>query len=205
MTNRFFLCNQLCQQNINDSFVVEWIQSQFNLKQFNDSKISLLDSKQCFLSKLESSFNLHCDLDFNYFINPIFTSQRLKIGSKIFQSQDYKKVGPKKCNHIISFKFNNSTHYGIIKYFLKISTEIFLAINELKVFGNLYEKLGARTSVELTNLRNQGAFSRFFCYCKEIDNFNIIHSSLVVSKCIAFKIDSLTYCLSEYIDLHEHS
>ena len=91
MTNRFFLFNQLCQQNINDSFVVEWIQSQFNLKQFNDSKISLLDSKQRFLSKLESSFNLYCDLDFNYFINPIFTSHALKLAVKYFKVKIIKK------------------------------------------------------------------------------------------------------------------
>ena len=207
MTNRFFLFNQISQKNISDSFVLKWISSQFSLNQFNGSKIILLEPKQRLMSQLESSFNLQLNfnLDFNCYTNLIFSSHRLKIGSRIYHSQDYDKVGPKKCNFIISFKKNNSIHYGIINYFLKVTSEIFVALNELKIVGNLYENIGARTSVEITKLRNNGAFNRFFCYCQKTDTFTIIHSRFILTKCIVFKHDALNYCISEYIDLHEHS
>ena len=206
MTNRFFLFNQISKRNITDHFVLDWINAQFGLR-FFDEKIKLLDPKQRFMTEEESSFNLalNFDLDFNYFNDPICTSHRLKFGSKIYHSQDYNPVSRKNCNYVISFKQTNLTCYGLIKYFFKASDEIFVAINELKIVGNLYDNLGARTNVEITNLRNCGAFKRFFCYCKEINNLIIIHSSVIITKCIATKVDDSSYCVSEYVELLEHN
>ena len=207
MTNRFFLFNQFSKKKISDSYVFQWISSQFSLNQISGNKTNLLEPKQRLMSEIESSFNLHLnfDIDFNSYTNPIFSSRRIKLGGRIFHCKDYDRVGPKKCNFIISFKQNNSIQYGIIDYFLKVSSEIFVALNELKVVGNLYENIGARTSVEITNLRNNGAFNRFFCYCQKTDKFSIIHSRFIITKCIVFKQDALNYCISEYIDLPEHS
>ena len=122
------------------------------------------------------------------------------MGSKIFHSLDYNRVGSKCCNYIISYKVNNLTHYGIIKYFLKTSNLTFVVLKELIIFSNLYENIGARTNVELTYLRNQGAFNRFYCYCQEINNSIIINYKQIITKCIATKLDNNNYCISEFID-----
>jgi len=68
------------------------------------------------------------------------------------------------------------------------------------VFGNLYDNTGARTSNALINLRNLGAFDKYFCYCREIDNMFFKNSNQIVAKCIAHRIDAMNYCLSELID-----
>jgi hypothetical protein len=150
-------------------------------------------------------FHLEFDIDFNCYSNPILTSKRLKFGSKIFHSQDYSRIGPKKCNFIISYKSFDSTQYGIIKYFLQIHSEIFVALNNLSIINNLYEKLGARTTVELKNLRDQGSFDKFFCYCIESEKLIFIHSKTIISKCIAKRLEASKYIISEFIDLPDHS
>ena len=142
----------------------------------NNEKNCLLNPSERCLNDYEASFNFgpDFDFDFNFFKNPILTSQRLKIGSQIFHSQDYARVGPRKSNFIISYKNQNATQYGLIKYFLQIKEELFVAINELKVCGNIYEKTGARTSVDLRNMRDRGAFDKYFCECREIEKLLFI-------------------------------
>jgi hypothetical protein len=206
MTNRFFLFNKLCHKKITDQYVFEWLSLQFGLNKLNDCKVELIGQVQQYMSQRETlNFHLHFDLDFNIFSNPVFTSNRFRMGSKIFHSLDYNRVGSKCCNYIISYKVNNLTHYGMIKYFLKTSNQTFVVLKELKIFSNLYENIGARTNVELTNLRNQGAFNCFFCYCQEINNSIIINYKQIITKCIATKLDNSNYCISEFIDLPDHS
>ena len=115
------------------------------------------------------------------------------------------KVGPRKSNYIIAYIHQNRTNYGIIKYFLQIREENYLAINNLKIISNLYENIGARTNVLLTNLRNTGAFDLYYCDCHEIENLIFIHWSQVIAKCIAIKNSDGHYSISELIDNPDHT
>jgi hypothetical protein len=209
MTNRFFLFNKLTQNNINDEYVIDWINKSFSLHMINNtSKVSQLGKRETrSLNEYETCFTFdeNFDMDFNFFSSPITTSQRLKIGSFIFHSQDYSKVGPRKSNYIIAYSHQNRTNYGIIKYFLQIREENYLAINNLKIISNLYENIGARTNVLLTNLRNTGAFDLYFCDCHEIENLIFIHWSQVIAKCIAIKNSDGHYSISELIDNPDHT
>jgi len=206
MMKKFFLFNELFKQNIKDDRVTEWIRFSFRLNILSETdKVSLLSPKERQLNEIEANFDFGFDLDFNFYNNPILTSQRLKIGSQVFHSQDYARVGPRKSNFIISYIHDNLTYYGIIKYFIQLDADIYLTINNLKVVGNLYDNTGARTSNALINLRNLGAFDKYFCYCREIDIIFFINSNQIVAKCIANRIDAMNYCLSELIDDPDHS
>ena len=205
MMKRFFLFNELFKQNIKDDRVIDWIRSAFRLKILSENKVSLLSPKECQFNDFDFRFDFGFDIDFNFYNDPILKSQRLKIGRQIYHSQDYSKVGPRKSNYIISYNDKNLTSYGIIKYFFQIGCDIYLAINSLKIVSNLYANTGARTSIALINLRNLGAFDKYFCYCREIDNIFFINSNLIVAKCIAQRIDSLNYCISELIDDPDHN
>ena len=81
---------------------------------------------------LRTPIDLNITLMFNFYNNPILSSQRLKIGSQVFHSQDYARVGPRKSNFIISYIHGNLTFYGIIKYFIQLDADIYLAINNLR-------------------------------------------------------------------------
>lgn len=208
MMRRLFIFNELLNENVKNIQIIQYVNDSFGLNfQKTNETNCLLNPRERPLNDFETSFNfgIDFDLDFNFFKNPILTSQRLKIGSQIFHSQDYSRVGPRISNFVIAYKNQNETHYGVIKYFLQIKSEIFLAINKLKIIGNLYTKTGGRTSVDLAELRDQRAFDKYFCDCREIENLFFIHSNLVISKCIAQRIDNLTYCLSELEEALGHS
>ena len=208
MVNRYFNFNQLLYQKLKNEQIIEYVRSAFGLEVFNEKeKVSLLNPSQRIMNDFEASFDFgfDFDFDFNFFRNPISVSNRLKIGSQIFHSQDYSRVGPRTSNYIISYQQGSFTKYGVIKYFLKIRNEIFVAINTLQIFGSLYENTGARTSVCLTNLRNEGAFDKYFCDCRVEENLIFIHSSQVKTKCIAKRTNSTTFCLSELEDDPGHN
>jgi hypothetical protein len=178
MMKKFFLFNELFKQNIKDARVTDWIRFSFRLNILSETnKVSLLSPKERQLNEIEANFDFGFDLDF----------------------------GPRKSNFIISYIHDNLTFYGIIKYFIQLDADIYLAINNLKVVGNLYDNTGARTSNALINLRNLGAFDKYFCYCREIDSIFFINSNQIVAKCIAHRIDAMNYCLSELIDDPDHS
>lgn len=207
MIGRLFIFNEMLKENVKNVQIIDYVRTSFGLDFQNNEKNCLLNPSERCLNDYEASFNFgpDFDFDFNFFKNPILTSQRLKIGSQIFHSQDYARVGPRKSNFIISYKNQNATQYGLIKYFLQIKEELFVAINELKVCGNIYEKTGARTSVDLRNMRDRGAFDKYFCECREIEKLLFIRSNQVIAKCIAQRLDNNTYSLSELEEELGHS
>ena len=95
MMKKFFLFNELFKQNIKDDRVTEWIRFSFRLNILSETdKVSLLSPKERQLNEIEANFDFGFDLDVNFYNNPILTSQQLKIGSQVFHSQDYARVGP---------------------------------------------------------------------------------------------------------------
>ena len=114
MMKRFFLFNELFKQNIKDDRVIDWIRSAFRLKILSENKVSLLSPKECQFDDFDFSFDFGFDIDFNFYNDPILKSQRLKLGSQIYHSQDYsnpRNPRPRKSNYIISY------NDGLIRFY----------------------------------------------------------------------------------------
>ena len=184
MSQRMHLCNNVRSSYIQDPDILDWINKVFKLPNLSSGKISVLRPMQ---ERKLNSFEINFDFgfDFDYSSSLVIQSKRMKIRNSIYHSKDYNRVGPKTANYIISFHSNNLICYGIIYYFLKISTNIFIAVKELKKTSNLFDNLGARTSMEIIRIRNTGIFNQYYCNCIELDTLIFIHSSQVINKCLA--------------------
>jgi hypothetical protein len=92
MMRRHFIFNELLNENVKNIQIIQYVNDSFGLNfQKKNETNCLLNPRDRPLNDFETSFNfgIDFDLDFNFFKNPILTSQRLKIGSQIFHSQDY--------------------------------------------------------------------------------------------------------------------
>ena len=49
------------------------------------------------------------ELDFNFFDNPVRTSLRLSLAHITYHSQDYTRVGDKRCNYAVKYKADNNS------------------------------------------------------------------------------------------------
>ena len=105
------------------------------------------------------------DFDFNYFFNPITVSLRLATKNIIYHSNEYKRLGHRRCNYVVSFKGENPIHYGLIKYFLAINGALFVALNELEIEENIADKIKDCACKALSNLKRNGVLNRFFFSC----------------------------------------
>ena len=94
------------------------------------------------------------ELDFNFYVNPKRTSHRLSLSYVTYHSQYYKRIGAKRCNYAVKDKTdNNSFKFGLVKCFLQINDRVLVAITELKIIGNIIDKIGGRTSNALIYLK----------------------------------------------------
>ena len=138
------------------------------------------------------------DFDFNYSINPITVGLRLEYKNIIYQSNDYNRVGPRRCNYAIRFKGENPVNYGLIKYFLVINGAFLVALNELVIKENVLDKIKGRASVALTDLKRSGALNRFFSVA-QLNNYLIfISPSEILTKCVICKVANGSYLISQF-------
>ena len=87
------------------------------------------------------------DLDFNFFQNPVQVSKRLRVAHSTYHSQEYNRVGEKRCNYAVKYLGKNDMfEFGMIKYFLKIDNIVLVAVSQFKIVGNIIDKICGRTS-----------------------------------------------------------
>ena len=153
------------------------------------------------ITKLESF-----EFDFNFSVNPVQTSQRLSWANATYHSQNYNRVCNRRCNYAIKYQgISNLFDFGLIKYFVKINNLVLVAVSSFKIFGNSLTKIGGRTSMALTRLKNSSVFNQIFAEVIETNDHLFIETSRLVSKCILGKnTNSNIYLLSEFIIEDEH-
>jgi hypothetical protein len=108
-------------------------------------------------------------LDFNFFLNPVQVSKRLRVAHSTYHLQEYNRVGEKRCNNAVKFLGKNYMfEFGMIKYFLKIDNIVLCAVSQFKIVGNIIKKVSGRTSNALFGGKNSGVFEQFYSDIKEI-------------------------------------
>jgi hypothetical protein len=102
-----FLINRIKLKK-RDKFLVQQLKMWFNIAP-NEyiSSPTLLDpySKKLKTSEIEKISTF--DLDFNFFQNPEQVSKRLRVTHSTYHSQEYKRVGEKRCNYDVKYLGKN--------------------------------------------------------------------------------------------------
>jgi hypothetical protein len=133
-------------------------------------------------------------------------SKRLKVPHSTYHSQEYNRVGEKRCNYAVKYlEKNDMFEFGMIKYFLKIDNIVLVAVIQFKIVGNIIDNISGRTSIAL-GIKNSGVFKQFYSDIKEIkDKMSFIETSKLLSKCKVSKTSVFNkYLISKFIIENEH-
>jgi hypothetical protein len=203
-----FLINRIKLETVRDKYLVQQLKMWFNIAP-NEyiSNPTLLDPYSKKLNTIEIEKISTFDLDFNFFQNPVQVSKRLRVAHSTYHSQEYNRVGEKRCNYAVKYLGKNDMfEFGMIKYFLKIDNIVLVAVSQFKKVGNIIDKIGGRTSNALIGIKNSGIFEQFYSDIKEIkDKMSYIETSKLISKCIVSKKSVLNkFLISEFIIENEH-
>jgi hypothetical protein len=138
------------------------------------------------------------DFDFNYFINPITVGLRLEVIYIVYHSEDYNRVGPRRCNYVVRFKGENLVNYGLIKYFFKVNGAFFVALNELEIIENITNKIKGRACEALMSLKNSGSLNRFFSVVQLKNRLIFISPMEILTKCVVSKESNGKFLISQF-------
>ncbi len=138
------------------------------------------------------------DFDFNYFINPITVGLRLEVKYIVYHSEDYNRVGPRRCNYVVRFKGERLVNYGLIKYFFKVNGAFFVALNELEILENITDKIKGRACGALMSLKNSGSLNRFFSVAQLKNRLIFISPLEILTKCVVSKESNGKFLISQF-------